>query len=780
MNNFNVGTLASQITLNTVQANRSLWNFGQHLSAFERQIAHVGVSLTFGLSLPIQALIAASSRTFVELEDAAIRTTTRIAGAGKETARQIEGFVTNLSLSIPLAAIEIEESLDQVNRMGGNLKFAEQMTPAFSKFAKVLDVDVREATDVTIRAWNTLGLVGKTAAEDASNLNEMMNKIVLVQESTGWSAKETLEAWQHGAAASRKFGMSIQDLALSFMMLGRAGKEGREAGTSLTMILSSLDRSHSVFRDQWAKIFGSELAKNWETMAPMDKLKEFRNTMQKYTESGRESVYSSLGLERRQTSHLDPFLNQLGALDEFKGKLAAVNTVEDRFIKLMESSKQQLILVWNQFKALGVELGGDVVPMLLSLAKGFLGVVTIVARLTPTWLLLTAAILGPGIVAFTLLKNLVFWLKAPETWAATRFGLAYIARGFIGLKNIMVGNSLVTMWASMSGGIAGVVGWLGKMLAAMKAIKIASFFSIFAGVNAIGNQLGPLAAMVKLMRNFAKATGWGSMTVAMSMGGGPKTWKGFGNALMNLGPAALMNAPLMVSLPIIAGVTAAIVGLGYAFFKLTHITKTVADTERDLAAVRAGLAPGMFAGAKMPQFAAPGTMADVPSGFAGTMGLRWKQAIPFGGFADILSELGVARDELNKQMNDPNLSPKAKIEQLTKAFRNKIIDEDQFNKAQQFLESSGFTASPEGDTGEEDFQKTRGHARGMTYFSAKTKGSVEEYRERIMGQQSLLRAADTSLGVAKRIEKNTEDTARGVKSIEESVGEVPQVAPIGK
>jgi TP901 family phage tail tape measure protein len=760
---YNLPRLSTVVAVNTAHVGRALAHTEMQFNRFAHRMSYFGVAASLAISVPIQIAIAASIKTFTDLEEQAVRTMSRIKGETNETARSLMDLSLNLSRSIPLAATDIQLATDEATRMGYSIEFATAATEQFSRQAVVMGGKPKEVVDDTLQIFKALGMETGNLARDMENLARVQDVLVLTQEATAFEAGEILDAFRVSATAAARFGLSIEEQAMFIKALQSSGAEASEAGSILRIALRQTEEALMDHESVWKSIIGSDVVGQWQQMSGLDKLQAFRAGIMRYKPEVREKVLASLGFEPRHREQVARLLQQLPAAVDFAPNLEETNVVNERFNKIMESVGKQLELVLNKFKIWGIIIGESVLPVLMvflnavflvvdsflglydwltKLPLGFGTLIKFLGQAVIATTLLGAAAGGPLLLFLGWFSRLSFWFKGGRAQV-----LAYVSAikmligafrignlsGVIHLLNVLgfkFGTrgvfTFAELWKSVERGLATSSG-----LFPFLVIQVMNTHKWFAH---LGHQI------VLLGRKFIflnKTQGTSIAIMATLTNGVKGLW------------AAMVTAPIGVWVALAAAVAGIVIVLNKMIDRTQDLRRQLLRMKQE----EMGVPEGIIASDTGKEFVfeafRPTFMQALPFR---EKRARFKALMKEGGFEysmweDITGEnitsateaANKALNNLRTQLQDQSLSLGSKYKILREAYIKNLITgpedvtkgvEDQYTWLKEWVTKQG--------EGELDFPGGEEAGRGVSrFFTGQLFGTPEEYRARITGQQLL-------------------------------------------
>lgn len=483
-----VGILRALLTADTAQFQSGLKGAAREARAWQKdfnsigkQATDVGRTLTTALTLPILGVGTAAVKSFTDFEDSFAGVRKTVDASESEFADLAQGF-RNLAKEIPVNVNELNQLGETAGALGIRKDDIVEFTRVMAMLGVTTNVSSQQAAESIAKIQNIFGAAGKETKNFASALVALGND-------GASSEQEILALASRIASAGNTAGLS-QGKVLGFAAaIANVGMEAEAGGSAMSRVFNDISMAVSKGGEDlagFARIAGmsaSQYAQAFRADAATATL-AFIEGLGKIKKSGGDlnGTINDLGFTELRQSDL---LRRLAGDSEGLRKALNIQskawtdntalTVEAE--KKFATTKSQLVLLWNQIRDVGIELGGALMPAfhaLIGVAKDLIpylkGAAEWFADLSPG--MQTTIVASLGIVAAA--GPLLFVFGQMMTGASTLIGL-FTAKGHA--MRLMGGSATVA--AGQVGVLSGALTVLqgatviGALLGSLYALKIA-------------------------------------------------------------------------------------------------------------------------------------------------------------------------------------------------------------------------------------------------------------------------------------------------------------------
>lgn len=199
------------------QTGKSLWATGKSMEG-------IGKTMTKGVTAPIVALGALSTKAWKEVDEALDTIATKTGATGKDM-KAFEGTFKNLANKVPADLQEIGDAVGEVNtQFGLTGKALEDASEYMIKFAKINGQDITQASIQAKQAMSALGVEGK-------DLDKVLDAVTKTAQDTGQGTDKLFDALVRGAPQLKSLKL---DFAQATALMGNLEKSGIDTGKTMS------------------------------------------------------------------------------------------------------------------------------------------------------------------------------------------------------------------------------------------------------------------------------------------------------------------------------------------------------------------------------------------------------------------------------------------------------------------------------------------------------------------------------------------------------------------
>jgi phage-related minor tail protein len=199
------------------QTGKSLWATGKSMEG-------LGKTMTKGVTAPIVAIGALSTKAWKEVDDALDTIATKTGATGKDM-KAFEGTFKNLANKVPADLQEIGDAVGEVNtqfRFTG--KALEDASENMIKFSKINGQDISQASIQAKQAMSALGVESK-------DLDKVLDAVTKTAQDTGQGTDKLFDALVRGAPQLKSLKL---DFAQATALMGNLEKSGIDTGRTMS------------------------------------------------------------------------------------------------------------------------------------------------------------------------------------------------------------------------------------------------------------------------------------------------------------------------------------------------------------------------------------------------------------------------------------------------------------------------------------------------------------------------------------------------------------------
>lgn len=475
------GLDVSQLERDTNKAEKQLNSLDKKLKGIGKTAERAGKGMAKAITLPVLAAGGASLKAAGDFQKEMTESLAIMGDVSDSTRTQMEKLAVQMSTETTFAAREAAQAYFYLASAGMDTEHSMKALPLVMKFAQAGAFDLATATDLVTDAQTAMGLNSEDAAENLRNLTRVTDVLVKANTLANAKTEQFSASLTNKAAASLR--VTNKEMEEGVAILGayaNAGVKGEKAGRALAIVLRDLQRAALAEKEAFEEV-GIEVFDTEGKMAKVaDILKQLEDRFATLSVEQRKATLTQLGFQERSQLFLLTILGMSEEIRRFEEELKkAGGTTEEVAGKQLEAFNNQAKLLWNRIKALGIEIGENLIPHVEKLVKWLGKVVDWFRSLdesTQNWIIglsVAAAALGPLLIIGGKLLGVV----ANLTIAVHGLGAALsavggaAALGSIAAVLIPVGVALAAIgatWALIDSQIKKTIDRSGEMMQKME------------------------------------------------------------------------------------------------------------------------------------------------------------------------------------------------------------------------------------------------------------------------------------------------------------------------
>lgn len=409
---------------------------------------------SMALAAPLALVGGLSARAFSNFDQNVARVATglHLNGAQRE---QMQNRVFDISSQSITPPDELVRAYGQLSRAGLDATRSMAALNSVNRFAIANDMEAADATRHLISVQRELGLARQDAKADQDQLNHMMDVITKTTTLANVSATEMLDALGNRAAIGmRQLGMSLEQGAAVMGVFAEQGIRGTAAGQRFEMMLRELQIAATRHSAEWRRM-GFALYDAQGKFLPMSAImRQLESSFHGASDEQKRYILQGLGFSDRTIQVVRSLVGFSRELGVFESQLSTANgTTQKAYDIYMKSFSAQMMILWNNIKIVGIEIGQVLAPWILRLNEGIRAGIAWWRSLNPQireiiiGFTLIAAAAGPVIFIFNTIVGGIL------SFIATAGALAVIA-GILGI----IGFAILYVSQAISDPAGGFVG----------------------------------------------------------------------------------------------------------------------------------------------------------------------------------------------------------------------------------------------------------------------------------------------------------------------------------
>lgn len=434
------------------RAEKELNTLDKKMKRIGEGAVRTGKQMTKMITLPVAAAAAASIRAAGNFEKSMTESLAIVDGVSQDTRKEMEKLAVQMSTETTFSAKEAADAYFFLASSGMDAQQSMAALPQIMKFAQAGAFDLSTATDLATDAQTALGMRSEEAEENLRQLTRTTDVLVKANTLANATTEQFSRALTNKAAAALK--VTNKEIEEGVAVLGAyadAGVKGEKAGQALAIVLRDLQRA-ALEEEEAFERFGIEVFDAEGNMNKMaDILQQVEGLFADLSVEQRKASLTTLGFQERSQLFLLTILGMSEEIRNYEKELKkAGGTTEKVADKQLEAFNNQAKRLWNNFVALGIEFGENLIPMLESLSEK-LGVIVDWFReldeTTQNWIIglaAAAAAMGP----ILLIGGKILVMAAQMSTAITLLTAQY---GSLGAAMAAAGNMAVVAWVKILG-----------------------------------------------------------------------------------------------------------------------------------------------------------------------------------------------------------------------------------------------------------------------------------------------------------------------------------------
>lgn len=508
---------------------QSIKEFGSQMQSIGSSLTSTGMAIE-RLTAPIQAAFGYGIKETMTFEQS-MANVQAVTMSTQEDFEKLEKAAIDMSKTTVYSADETAQALYYMGLAGWDADQSIGALPGVLDLAAAGQVDLARASSIVVDGMNAMGIEVTEYTDGIANASHFTNVMAAAMSNSNTTVDLLGESFKYAAPLAGSLGFSIDDLTLGLGLMASSGIKGSQAGTGLRMALKNLAaptekqaalmEKFSISMDdgygnalplreiinQFRTSFGGL---NLELVDAEGNLKSGEQLMEEYGESLPATQMEKFAAiaEIVGVRALPGVLGMVNATDEAYNKLAgAIDTADGSFVRMhgevmplteaidlfgqaavdaegevlgvseamreiqLSTAQGQITLLKDNFSALAIELGKEVIPYIVDFVNWLSSLVDKFRELDP---------------------------ETQKTILVVAGIAAAIGPVLIGVGQLMYGlGGLVTMFGTIVSGIGSVISIGGTLIKGILAF-VPKIFA-FLAANPVVLIIAAIAAAVALL-----------------------------------------------------------------------------------------------------------------------------------------------------------------------------------------------------------------------------------------------------------------------------------------
>lgn len=459
-------------------------------SAFESwgpKLVQAGALMTAGITVPIIAATTALTNMGMGFE----AEMTRVQVLSEASAEQLKAMTDQaieLGIKTPFSVEQAAQAMSKFSEQGFKANETMAAMPGVLALASAAQVDTGKAAQATADILHGF----KLAAEDAAHVADVLAK---ASADSGTGVAEMANSFRYVGPLAAQLGVSIEEVAAMFEVLGDAGVRNAKAGTAIReMMMDLLNPSKEAAAAMEA--YGISVKDSAGNMLPLTAILEQFKTIQDNATNSTELANLAYDIWKTRSTDILPLIwagkealdKKVISLKDATGAAEAMATAMqqnvkgslEQFTSSVDSAGKILFLAFSPYIKEAIDWARKLADEMVLLAKAFLDAPTWFKDTTVAIIALAAAI-GP--VTALVGGLMTAWGTITTLSSAVTTAFAAIATG-IGVTVPVLGLIVAAIAAVGAAGYALYENWgsIGPLLSALWADLVKIGKDLFGGI----------------------------------------------------------------------------------------------------------------------------------------------------------------------------------------------------------------------------------------------------------------------------------------------------------
>lgn len=328
--------------------------------------------------LAVGAGLKASIDAFASFDDKMAQSRAIMGQLSDDQMARMESAARDVAKTTRLSADAAAESYFFLASAGLDAEQSIAALPQVASFAQAGMFDMATATDLLTDAQSSLGLTSDDSAENLMNMTKVSDVFVKANQLANTSVQQVSEAITNKLGGSlRAAGIDIEEGVAVLAAFADQGLKGAAAGEAMNIALRDLSKAardnESAFEAAGIEVFDQE--GNFRNMA--DIIQDLEGAFGGLTAEQKANLAAQLGFQDRSFKNIQLLLGTSEAVRGYEKDLrSAGGATQEVADNQLDSFSGQMDLVKSQLTDAGITIGEALAPSVLSLAKGFTGLIT--------------------------------------------------------------------------------------------------------------------------------------------------------------------------------------------------------------------------------------------------------------------------------------------------------------------------------------------------------------------------------------------------------------------
>lgn len=321
----------------------------------------------------IENALTASVKEFAKFEDQMNRTAAVAGGIGHDQLAAMSQKAIDLSNSGLFAAEDLAKGYYTLVTAGLTAAQSQEALGIAEQFATVSAMDLHKATELLINSQTALGMRSNDAVKNAENMRHVAEVLNEGAISTQASAEDFARAIKtKSGAAARVLGKDIEELMGMLKVMASAGVKAELAGEQAYIVMRDLQAASIKNRTAWQGMGVTVYDTAGEMRNLADIFKDLTALTTGMSDEQRKLTMKMLGFTDRSVAASFNLLGLGDAMAEAEAESrGATGSMEEMSEVIKNSLNSQLVILYNNFKNVGIVVGEIIAPA-VKMLNGYL------------------------------------------------------------------------------------------------------------------------------------------------------------------------------------------------------------------------------------------------------------------------------------------------------------------------------------------------------------------------------------------------------------------------
>lgn len=444
-----LGEMMVKIKADASQFTKTMDKVAKRVETAARRMQMAGAKMSFAVTAPLAGIGLAATKQFSDFDDAMTSSLAIMGNLSRGTRREMESVARSIGREGTQSATELAEAYFFLASAGLDAEKSMKALSVVQTFASAGQFDLALATDLLTDAQSALGMTHKNAIDNQNEMIRLGNTLVKANTVANASVEQFSKALTNKAAASlRALKKPLSEGVAALAVFADQGIKGEAAGEKLSIVLRDLQTASQKQALAW-KAFGLKVFDSTGKMRNLaDIVSDLTATFGPMSDEQKKATATALGFADRSFGAIKTLLGTSSKMRRFQSDLTDMGDVmADVAEKQLKSFANQMKILINNIKDVGIEIGRILAPAVSTLAKLIKHGTDMWRGLNDqtkkwiTWLGTVAAAIGPLLIAFGSLGLIIPTLGA----GLVLFGKMALAAGALVVVLVGAGTAVTAL-----------------------------------------------------------------------------------------------------------------------------------------------------------------------------------------------------------------------------------------------------------------------------------------------------------------------------------------------